>query len=61
MNIELFLEQMRIQGEKTAAKMAAIELEHWDGDHESQLIEVFKFTPEQVLQRKRTLEATKKP
>ena len=51
-----FLEQMRINAEKKAAQMAAIELANWNAQHEAELIQNFGFTATTVSDRKSNLQ-----
>ncbi len=56
MNTANFLEQMRINAEKKAIQMAAIELANWSAQHESELIQNFGFTAATVADRKANLQ-----
>lgn len=55
MNIDTFLQQMKIKAEAKAAEMKQLEASIWDAKHESELKAHFGFSDKQILERKKQI------
>lgn len=57
MSVQDFLQQVKLNAEKKAKEMAALELSVWNEEHEKGLVENFGFTAKQAKERKTELQA----